>query len=344
LLIGIFLWNLKEVIIQIFAAIVLAVALCTLVGKFRESIPVARSWALMICLSLLFTIFGLIIVLVLPPFSEQFQELILQLPKAAIALWELSKSSFESFIEFIYGNNQAEKWGGTFLINEFNPFPDGTTITTGVADGIKNILSFASNLSIGLVQLIFVLTVSLMIAIQPERYKEGFILLIPSFYRRRSREVLNNCGDALGNWMFGVLISSVCVALLSGFFLSILGVKLVVANALLAGLLNIIPNVGPVISTIFPLSVALLDSPWRAVAVLGSYIFIQNLESYLITPSIMHHQVKMLPGVTLAAQFTFTIIFGPIGLLLALPLTVVMQVLIRDILVNDLLDNWEKNK
>ena len=95
---------------------------------------------------------------------------------------------------------------------------------------------------------------------------------MPSFYRRRARSILYECGKALSNWMVGVLISSLFVAILAGIGLYLLGVKLVIANALLAGILNVIPNVGPVISTIFPLSVALLAEPWKAVAVLILYI------------------------------------------------------------------------
>jgi predicted PurR-regulated permease PerM len=68
------------------------------------------------------------------------------------------------------------------------------------------------------------------------------------------------------------------------------------------------------------------------------------MESYVITPSVMHHQVKLLPGLTLAAQFVFTLIFGPLGLLLALllalPLAVVFQVVIREVLIHDVLDHW----
>ena len=86
------------------------------------------------------------------------------------------------------------------------------------------------------------------------------------------------------------------------------------------------------------MSVALLDAPWKALAVLGLYIVIQNIESYLITPSVMHYQVRLLPAITLTAQFIFTIIFGPIGLLLSLPLAVVIQVLVKEVLVNDILD------
>ena len=122
--------------------------------------------------------------------------------------------------------------------------------------------------------------------------------------------------------------------------LSLLGVKLVLANALLAGVLNVIPNVGPTLGTVFPVAMALLDAPWKAAAVVALYVLIQNLESYVITPSVMHHQLQLLPALTLAAQVLFTLLFGPLGLLLALPLAVVLQVLIRDVLVHDVLDRW----
>ena len=136
----------------------------------------------------------------------------------------------------------------------------------------------------GLVQMLFVIAVALMVAIQPEAYRHVAILMVPSFYRRRARSIFAQCGEALSSWMIGVLISSLCVAVLAGIGLSLLGVKLVMANALLAGLLNVIPNVGPTLSTVFPMSVALLDAPWKALAVLGLYVVIQNIESYVITP------------------------------------------------------------
>ena len=89
----------------------------------------------------------------------------------------------------------------------------------------------------------------------------------------------------------------------------------------------------------------MLDTPWKSLAVLGLYIIIQNIESYVITPSIMHKQVKLLPGLTITAQFIFTIIFGPLGLLLAIPMAVVIQVLVKEIIINDLLEkNYSSRK
>ena len=77
---------------------------------------------------------------------------------------------------------------------------------------------------------------------------------------------------------------------------------------------------------------------------LGVYVLIQNLESYVITPSVMHHQLRLLPALTLAAQVLFTLMFGPLGLLMALPLAVVMQVVIKEVVIHDVLDRWTVRK
>jgi predicted PurR-regulated permease PerM len=217
-------------------------------------------------------------------------------------------------------------------------------LASGLGGGAVKLLGLAGNLGSGLLQTLFVLAVALMVAAQPTAYREVLLLLVPSFYRRRARQVLLQCGEALSAWMVGVLISSVCVALLAAVGLSLLGVKLVAANAVLAGLLNVIPNVGPTLSTIFPMSVALLDTPWKALAVLAMYVVIQNLESYVITPSVMHHQLKLLPGLTLTAQLLFTVLFGPLGLLLALPLAVCLQVILREVVIRDILDPWKRQR
>jgi predicted PurR-regulated permease PerM len=92
------------------------------------------------------------------------------------------------------------------------------------------------------------------------------------------------------------------------------------------------------------MAVALLEAPWKALAVLGLYVAVQNLESYVITPSVMHHQLRLLPGLTLCAQFLFTVLFGPLGLLLALPLAVCLQVILREVVIHDILEPWKPRR
>ena len=339
------LWTLKEVLILIFAAIVIAMALCTITGEISNLLSLPRWASLGITLISIILISSISIVIIIPQFTSEFQELINQIPSAASKLWELLLSTFYNIAEIIYKDNIPDLADRNVLTNKLSIIPDGATLANGVADSITRLVSLVSNVGIGILQFLFIISVGLMITLQPNSYKEVAISLVPSFYRRRARSILLKCGNALSNWMTGVVLSSICVAILASIGLYLLGIKLVIANALIAGVLNIIPNVGPTISTIFPLSVALLDAPWKSLAVLGLYIVIQNIESYIITPSIMQKQVKLLPGLTITAQFIFTIIFGPLGLLLAIPMAVVIQVFVKEIIIHDILEkNYFSNQ
>ena len=346
LLISIFiLWSLKEILILFFASIIIAMALCTITGKIHNLFNIPRWLALGITLISIVLISSISIVIIIPQFTSEFQELINQIPSAISKLWELSINTYFNFAEIIYKDNIPDLADRSLLINKLSMIPDGGTLANGLTESITKLISLAGNVGIGIIQFLFIISVGLMITLQPSSYRELAILLFPSFYRRRARTILLKCGNALSNWMIGVVLSSICVAILVSMGLYLLGIKLVIANALIAGVLNVIPNVGPTISTIFPLSVALLDTPWKSLAVLGLYILIQNIESYIITPSIMHKQVKLLPGLTITAQFIFTILFGPIGLLLAIPMAVVIQVFVKEIIIHDILErNYFANK
>ncbi len=336
------LWSLREAMMLLFASVVLAMALCTLVGVVRDRLGCRRILALALSLVAVLVVVAVVATAVIPPFVDQFAELLQKLPKAASILLDLLHRAMENASKMLYGS----KDGGLVLLKqEFRGEADGTgALANGLSGGALRLLGWTGRLGTGLLQTLFVVAVALMISAQPTAYREVMLLLVPSFYRRRLRQVLVQCGEALSGWMGGVLISSLCVGALAAIGLSLLGVKLVAANAVLAGLLNIIPNIGPTLSTIFPMSVALLDSPWKSLAVLLLYVVVQNLESYVITPSVMHHQLQLLPGLTLSAQLIFTVLFGPLGLLLALPMAVCLQVILREVLIHDILDPWKRQR
>ena len=336
------LWNLRQNLILLFAAVVLAMALCTVVEWVRQKLSCSRPLALALSFALVLVVLGVVATVVIPPFVDEFGQLMAKLPAAASALVQLVRGAMASASQMLYGQHNADlNWLRDNLsrCSGLNPAQ-----STNLGSSALGLLGLASGLGTALLQTLFVVAVALMVALQPTAYREVAVLLVPSFYRRRFRQVLVYCGNALSAWMVGVLISSLCVGTLAAIGLSLLGVKLVAANALLAGLLNIIPNLGPTLSTVFPMSVALLDAPWKALAVLALYVGVQNLESYVITPSVMHQQLKLLPGLTLAAQLLFTVLFGPLGLLLALPLAVCLQVFVREILIHDILDPWKKQR
>ena len=333
------LWTLRHLLLLLFAAIVLALALCSLVDALQRRFPMRRPVALLASLSGLGLLLTVLMAVLVPPFIDEFALLLQKLPQAARALLQLGLSGLDQVSDALYGVDAMPDLEQLGLLSQ-SILPDTSTLASGVGSGLIGLLGLAGNLGGAGLSLLFVVAAALMVAVQPQAYRRVGILLVPSFYRRRANQILTLCGEALNSWMVGVGISSLAVFLLCWITLSLLGVKLVLANALLAGVLNVIPNVGPTMSTVFPMAVALLDAPWKAAAVLGAYVVIQNLESYVITPSVMHHQVKLLPGLTLAAQVLFTVVFGPLGLLMALPLAVVLQVLIGEVLINDVLNRW----
>ena len=303
---------------------------CNLCNQIQKGLKIPRPLSLFLVLTVISVIVFSIFILVLPPFIKEFNEILVDIPNGLSKINILINTNLNKFNVLLYGEQSENVIDIFSLVNNVVTIPDASTIAKAIQESFKNLINIAGNLGSGLLKLIFVLAVSLMISIEPKQYKENILLLIPKNYRNKFRNILEKCNTALANWTFSMVISSLSVGLLSLIVLSILDVKYVVSNALIAMVLNIIPNIGPVISGIFPISIALLDNFWKPLAVLGAYVIIQNIESYIIMPSIMKKKANLLPGLTLISQFGFTFIFGPLGLILSLPLAVVIQVLIKE--------------
>lgn len=323
-------WTLRDFLLLIICSLVISNIVCNLCSQIQKGLKIPRPLSLFLVLTVISVIVFTIFILVLPPFIKEFNEILVDIPNGLSKINILINTNLNKFNFLLYGE-QSENVIDIFrLINNVVTIPDASTIAKAIQESFKNLINIAGNLGSGLLKLIFVLAVSLMISIEPKQYKENILLLIPKNYRNKFRNILEKSNTALANWTFSMVISSLSVGLLSLIVLSILDVKYVVSNALIAMVLNIIPNIGPVISGIFPISIALLDNFWKPLAVLGAYVIIQNIESYIIMPSIMKKKANLLPGFTLISQFGFTFIFGPLGLILSLPLAVVIQVFIKE--------------
>ncbi len=327
-------WTLRDFILLIICSLVISNVVCNLCNQIQSGLKLPRSISLLIVLVVITFIIFAIATLVLPPFIREFNEILIDIPNGLSRINILINSNLNKFNDLLYGKESENVIDLFKVVNDVVPLPDGATIAKAIQESFINIINLAGNLGSGLIRILFVLVVSLMISIEPKAYKEGILMVIPKVYRNKFRIILNKCNVALANWTFSMVISSLSVGLLSLIALTILDVKYVVSNAIIAMILNIIPNIGPVISGIFPISIALLDNFWKPLAVLGSYIIIQNIESYLIMPSILKKKTNLLPGLTLISQFGFTYVFGPLGLILSLPIAVVIQVLIKEI-IND---------
>ncbi|GAB4177369.1 MAG: AI-2E family transporter [Coleofasciculaceae cyanobacterium] len=320
------LWQIRQILLLFFTGVVLATALNQLVRQF-QCWGIRRGWSIFLSLNILFAIFIVFFLLIVPPFIQQFQELVNLLPTVLQAI----QNAVNWLEDRLLGTDFSNFTGLDNIIQQIQP------IATQLVE--HSIGLFSSSIT-AVLQLLLVLVLTLMLLVNPQPYRQSFIRLFPSFYRQRVSEILARCEVALGSWTVGVLIEMVFIAALSGIGLWILQVPLALAHAILAGLLNFIPNIGPTLSVVLPMAIALIDAPWKAVAVLILYIVIQQIESYWLTPTIMAKQVSLLPAITLTSQIVFASFFGALGLLMALPLTVVAKTWIEEVLVKDVLDKW----
>jgi predicted PurR-regulated permease PerM len=323
------LWQIRQVMLLGFAAVVLASAMNALVRFLTARFKIKRGWAIPLVIGLLLCISAVFGLLVIPPFVAQSQELAALVPQ--------SLNRLESLFHWL-----EQKFPGQTLISD-NFLQDlQKQVTPLVGSLLGNFFAIFSNSLAVVLNILLVLILSIMFLLEPDKYKGLFIRLFPAFYRRRVDEVLNLCETAIDNWMAGTLFNMFVIGLSSFIGLLVLQVRLPLANALIAGVLEAIPTIGPTLSVLPPMAIALLGPPWKAGAVLVLYFLIQQLEQYLLVPTVMAKQVSLLPAVTLLSQITFAIFFGFLGLLLALPLVIVGQIWIKEVLVKDILDRWQE--
>ena len=261
-------WTLRDFLLLIICSLVISNIVCNLCNQIQKGLKIPRSLSLFLVLTVISVIVFSIFILVLPPFINEFNEILVDIPNGLSKINILINTNLNKFNSLFYGEKSENVIDIFNLINNVITIPDVSTIAKAIQESFKNLINIAGNLGSGLLKLIFVLAVSLMISIEPKQYKENILLLIPKNYRNKFRNILEKCNTALANWTFSMVISSLSVGILSLIVLSILDVKYVVSNALIAMVLNIIPNIGPVISGIFPISIALLDNFWKQLAVL----------------------------------------------------------------------------
>ncbi len=320
------LWQIKEALLLLFAAVVLASTLNRL-ARYFQSLGMKRGMAVLTAVGIFFAVIFGFFWLIVPPFAEQFQELTKQVPRgiARFNIWlEQLEIHFPQIAQYRPDINN--------LIQQAQPL---------LQRAINNSLALLSVSLEVVLKILLVLVLTGMLIADPLSYRKLFIRLFPSFYRRRVDGILDQCEISLEGWVTGASIAMSVVAGMSFIGLTILQVPAALALGIVAGILNLVPNLGPVMSLVPAMAIAFSpDAPWRSVAVFILYFVIQQLESNFLTPMLMAHQVSLLPAVTLIAQLFFVTFFGFLGLFLALPLTVVAKIWLQEILVKDVLDKW----
>ncbi len=308
-----FLAGIATAVLVLLVGLLLAVALSGPVEALhRRKIPrVVASVAIIVSI---LAVFGLGGYLFVPVFTEQIWQLVSTLPFAFSQL-----------------GTWAERLGDRTGL----PFGDGegpslsTLASWGrrILGGALGLFGSLTTLAFGLVVAIFV---PLYLTASPEPVVNWTLRLFPTHRRPRAREVLSIMRGSLLRWLKGRLLSMAMIGVLWTGALYLIGIPGALFLGILAGLLEFVPYVGPVVSTLPPVVLALAGDPTDVLWVLLSYLLIQQVEGFLLTPLIEGRVASLHPAVVIVTVTLAGAAFGFLGVLLAVPTTLVVKVLVEE--------------
>jgi predicted PurR-regulated permease PerM len=311
-------WYGRELLLLLFAGILVAVyvrGLSSLVTRFTKMPAYGATWLVMAVMLLLVGGLGAWLA---PHLSEQIPNL----SNDVVTSFEELRShvSERPWAERLYDSLQQR---ADSLWNSLNLVGMSQSLFSTVLGSIA--------------ALVLVVFVSIYLSLNPQIYVSHVISFIPPRGRERAREIVDTTVHTLRWWCIGKSVSIAVVGLLTWIGLSLLGVKLALSLAVIAGLLSFIPNFGPIMSVVPAVLVGLSQRPILALWVLVLYIVIQVVESYIITPLVQRQAVSLLPVFLILGQVALGIISGVLGLALATPVVVVLQVLAYELYLRDTL-------
>jgi predicted PurR-regulated permease PerM len=310
-------WAVIDVLLLVFAGLLFAVLLSAIADAVVQWTGMGRSVALA------FTSLALLAAIAAtgwglwPSVSEQADQLVQVLPAALAEL---------------RGWLEGRVWGAWLLENA----APGDAVDAGAL--VTRATGAVATTGSALAALLVIVVVGVYVSAQPDLYRRGIVRLVPVPGRERAVGVLREVAQVLRWWLLGTMMSMTLVGVLTTVGLWWLDVPLALTFGLLAAALTFIPNIGPAISVLPPLVLALAEEPMRAVYVAALYLAVQTVESYAVTPLIQRRTIALPPALTITAQVALGALVGGIGLAVATPLTAAILTAVRMLVVEDLLE------
>lgn len=316
-------WYALEVLLALFAGILLAILLYGVSRFIAAHTPLSRKIAFFIILVLIVAALVLILFWAAPTIDKQANALGAQLSDSWDTLRTLLQQSTlgRMLLGFVPG---APGSGGS------------SGLTSRLFTRVGNVFSAAFDTVTKLVMILFV---GLYLAYEPSLYINGMVKLAPQEHRERFRQLIAETVYALERWLIGQFVAMAIIGVLATVGLMLLGMPLALLLGLLAGMLEFIPLLGSIVASVIPVLLALTMSPQAALYVLLLFVAIQSLEGYLITPLVQKKAVKLPPALLLATQIFLGLFGGLFGVMVAAPLTVTAIVVVKMLYVEDILDD-----
>ena len=295
---GWFIFQLRGIIASIFVSYIIMAALHPFVDQLtKRGVPRILAVIIPYVITLLVVV---VIVFPLIPFTvAQVQTLVTDLP--------------------VFADQAARSLG--FAV-------DASAIEEAVSSEAGNIGKNAVDLTGKVFGGVFLVVTTLIVAFYLLLYQKEFKHFIADMFHKDDHEkvfsTLTQIDDKLGAWLRGQLILCVFIFALTWIILTILGVPFALSLAILAGLLEIIPTLGPTLAAIPAVIVAFTISPTLGIVVAVVYIIIQVIENNVLVPKIMQKAVGLNPVIVILSVVVGANLMGIIGALLSIPFTVLV--------------------
>jgi predicted PurR-regulated permease PerM len=322
--IGVLLWLTGEVVLMIFAGVLLAVALDALGTPVSERTPLSRGWAVVAVVIALALLLGAGALVIVPQFMQQLGEIWERLTEFA----DQAREALQQYpwVQQLLGMGEQGEQGGS---NEQ---------VMGVAGDIAGQVATATMTILGAVgTVLIVVVIGLFLAANPALYRRGLIKLVPPARRPRAEETLSTVGYALRWWLLGQLVSMLILGVSTSLLLLVVGVDLWLGLSVLVALLTFIPFLGPIIAGIPVVLIGFAAGMQTGLLVLAFYLVLQNVEGNILTPLIQQRAIHLPPALLISMQVLLGVLFGAAGLILAAPLAVVGMVAVNLLYIEDVL-------
>jgi predicted PurR-regulated permease PerM len=309
-------WQWRHVFLLLFASIMIALALHGVADPIARRTGLNKGWSLglatLVVLGLLIGIGWLFGAQV----GAQIQELSARLPEALARVQALINGRPEG-AQFM---QQVQEWAGG----------QGAGVVGRVGNWTMSVVGGATTA-------LLVIAAAAFFAIDPKTYRDGFLILFRQPLRDQIGEAMEHARRALRKWLLGTVISMLFIAVTIGTGLYFLGVPAFAALGAIAGLSQFVPLIGPLLASVPGILLALTLGPDTAIWTALLYFATAQVEANLVTPSIQKRAVSLPPALILFSVIAMGILFGPLGVLFAVPLTVVIAILVAQLYLINIL-------
>lgn len=361
LLVLLLMWVAREIVLTAFIGVLFGLAVSSGAGQLvRLRIP--RGLAAAVVVFGFIGILGGIVALVAPALSEQASELRTRLPQAVdrLQMWVNSRPGLADIV--LGGHQTAPSLASGSATPAVRAAATRAADSTAAAKAavaqaalvkaaadsanasvptlrqrVSKVLGgathylfpFLTSTVTVAVGIFLVMVLSIYIGADPELYHRGLMHLFPHGSRKRLGIVLSRVATVLRKWLVTQLIAMIVIGVATTLALLLLHVKAAFALGVIAALLEFIPTIGPILSAVPGIAMGIVDSPQKALSVTLAYLVIQQLEGHLLIPMLMKEGMDLPPALTIVAQGVMALLFGFLGLLVAVPMLAAVLVFVK---------------